>query len=50
MHTPPGAAHRSTPSRGGFAGGSEGKAVGLEAFLDEVRRDNGHLEAGRLVD
>ena len=30
----------------GSRGGSEGEAVGLEALLDEVRGDDGHLEAG----
>jgi hypothetical protein len=38
--------HAVTPSRGGAASGSEGEAVVLEALLDEVRRDNGHLEVG----
>ena len=30
----------------GSRGGSEGEAVGLEALLDEVRGDDGHLGAG----
>ena len=37
---------RPPQSRAGAASGSEGETVSLEAFFDEVCRDNGHLEVG----